>query len=211
MVHKRKKIARVRTAEQIRVLASPASIEIIHALRIGGPTTVAEIGPRLGRKANSLHYHLRKLVRAGFVRQVSARRSGARTEAIYDVVADYFSGPSVAKDPKLQKLSNNAVAAILRLAARNFAQATENPALLRDNGNHCNIAAARTKGRLTRAQLAEVNGHLDALRRIFLEGNMRQRGELCALTIVLTPMSASSTGTRKSGFGSSASQNTRKG
>ncbi|MEE9128907.1 MAG: helix-turn-helix domain-containing protein [Phycisphaerales bacterium] len=188
MNRKRKEEIPIRTAKQIRILTSAVSIEIIHVLRIGGPATVGQLGPRLGRKANSLHYHVRKLISAGFIRKTGAGRSGARTEAIYDVTAELFSGPSAPKNPKLRKLNNDAVATILRLAARNFAHATERPADLTDWGKYCNIAVGRYKAWLTRPQLAEVNKHLDALRQIFLESNQNQRGDLCAITVVLTPV-----------------------
>jgi len=187
MIRKRKKTASIRTIDQLRVLASPVSIEIIHALRGGGPATVAELGPRLGREASSLHYHIRKLTCVGFVHETGTRRSGARTEAIHDVVADGFCGPSVPKNPKRRKLANDAVASLLRLATRNFAQASERPDALSEDGPCRNILAGRYKAWLTLRQLTEVNRHLDALLQIFLANNAAPRGQLCVLTMVLSP------------------------
>ena len=93
MAPKRKKRAPLRSAGQLRALASPVSLEIIEALQTGGPATVSELGPRMGRRANSLHYHIRKLTDVRLVQQVATRRSGARTEAIHDVAAQTFRGP----------------------------------------------------------------------------------------------------------------------
>ncbi len=185
--YKRKKVARIQTAEQLRVIASPAAIEIIEALQTRGPATVAELGPRLGCKANSLHYHIRKLARVGLVRKVGARRSGARTQAVYDVSASRITAQTVPKNAQLRKLTTEAVASLLRLTARNFARACEHPGAV-DTGKACNILANRHKAWLTRKELAKVNGHVDALRQIFAANSGTGRGRLCALTIVLTPL-----------------------
>ncbi len=187
MTYKRKKRATIRTAAQLRALASPVSIEVIQMLRTGGAATVAELGPRLGRKANSLHYHIRKLARAGFIRKIGARRSGARTEASYDVTAEIFRYENAPENPRLRKHVNDIVAAMLRLAMRNFARASQRPQEVREGGAHANILADRYKGRLTRPQLAEVNHHLRAAREILISSCRSRRGELCTLTVVLTP------------------------
>jgi len=184
----RKTIERIRTAEQFRALSAPATFEVFEALHGGGPATAAELGPRLGRKANSLHYHVKKLLRLGLVVQVDARRSGARTEAVYDVTAEHFQGPTIQKNLRMRKATTDAVAAILRLANRNFANASDRPGTLRDTGAARNILAERKKAWLGKRELAEANKHLDALARIFADNHDNQRGALCALTMVLTPL-----------------------
>ncbi len=184
----RKSTARISTVEQLEVLAAPATFEVFEALQAAGPATVAELGPRLGRKPNSLHYHIRKLVGLGMVEQVDTRRSGARTEALYDVTADVFTGPPVPKNTQLRKATVDAVASILRLASRNYARAAQRPGTLTQTGRHRNILAHRQKAWLTKRELAEVNRHLEALSRIFITNQGTQRGTLCALTMVLTPV-----------------------
>ncbi len=51
--------SRLADPQRIRALASPARLEIIEALQIGGPATVAEIASRLARQPDSLYHHLR--------------------------------------------------------------------------------------------------------------------------------------------------------
>ena len=82
---------------------------------------------------------------------------------------------------------NYIVTAMLRLATRNFASATQRPTAVRESGAYRNILADRLKSRLTRVKLAEVNKHLRAVRNVFVSGNHRRCGELCTLTVILTP------------------------
>ncbi len=185
----RKTKAQIRSVEQLRVLAAPATFEVFEALQSGGPATAAELGPRLGRKANSLHYHLRKRVRLKMVEAVASRRSGARTEAVYDVTASSFEGATAPKDLVLREATTDAVASLLRLATRNYARAAANPDALTQTGRHRNIAADRRKAWLTKSALVEVNTHIRALHDIFAAHREAGRGELCALTTVLTPLS----------------------
>ncbi len=187
MANKRRKTTRISSADQLRVLASPVSIEIIQAIRTGGPASTAELGLRLGRNANSLHYHVRKLKQGGFLHEVGMRRSGARMQAVYDVTADVFRYENAPKDPRLRKYINNIVAAMLRLATRSFASSTERPESVREDGAYRNILADRYKARLTRSELAQVNKHLRAAREVFVSSKRTRRGELCTLTMILTP------------------------
>ena len=188
MAKKRKKIFQIKTTEQLKVVSSPVLIEIVQALRYGGPATVNEVGKRIGRKPNSLHYHFRKLVKVGFVHKTDTRLSGARTEAIYDVVADEFYGLTIQEDKSLQKLTNDGIAALLRLAKRNVFRAIKTPEKLRETGAERNIEIQRSAARLTNEQLAEVNAHIDALRKIFTSNIGTEEGQMCSLTMVLTPL-----------------------
>ncbi len=184
----RKKIAKISTPEQLRVATAPATYEVLEAIQVGGPVTVAQLGPRLGRKANSLHYHIRKLVNVGLVQQVDTRRSGARTEIVYDVIADAFVGSAAPGGAKMRQATNDTIASMLRLATRNYARASERPDKVTESGPHRNLMANRHKAWLTKRELAEVNGHLKALTEIFSRNHRTQRGTLFAINLVLTPL-----------------------
>ncbi len=142
----------------------------------------------LGRKPNSLHYHMRKLVRAGMAAQVDSKRSGARTEAVYDVVASRFIGAQTMKDKRFRQATTDAVASILRLASRTYTSAAQNHAELTLTGRHRNILATRDKARLSQKQLSQVNEHINAIEQIFEDGSNRPKGKLYALTMVMTPL-----------------------
>ena len=170
------------------MLKSPVVVDIVQLLRRRGPATVAEIGQRMGRRPNSLHYHIRKMLEAGFVREVGSQRSGARTESIYDVTAEQFVGSNAPRSEPMKQLTRSAAAALCRLAGRDFARATEQPARLVEQGDRRNVLVKRSAARLSKTQLAQLNRHLRAIDDIFNNNLGAERGQLCALTLVLTPI-----------------------
>ena len=188
MARKRKKKLRIDSAKQLKLLNSPTAFELIQLLRHRGEATTTELGLSLGKKPNSLHYHMRKLVEAGFVHQIGTQRSGARTEVIYDVVADQFVGANSPLSATLRKLTVDAVATLARLAVRNFSAAAERRADLVDDGKHRNMLANRYAARLTPAQFAQANHHLKAIEKLFIENIGSTAGQNCALTVILTPI-----------------------
>ena len=188
MAAKRKKVFPIKTAEQLRLVSSPAAMEIVQALRQNGSASVTELGPKIGRKSNSLHYHVRKLVQSGMLQKTGTRLSGARTESIYDVSADRFAGKDLHKNSKLRKLTNEGVRSLTRLASRNFVNASERPDYIVGTGKHRNIFAHRMSARLTKSQLTEVNGCIDRIEEIFAANAGSEKGGMFALTLVMAPL-----------------------
>jgi hypothetical protein len=179
---------RIESARQLRVLASPVCVEIIQALRSSGPATVAQMGPLLGRRSNSLHYHVAKLLGAGFLRKQGQRRSGARIEAAYAVTARAFIGETAPRDPELRRLTKRVVASLLRLANRNYARSLEGGTALVETGPGRTLLVERHKAWLSPTELSRLNRHVEEIRKLFASAGSRGRaGKLAAFTMVLTP------------------------
>ncbi len=188
MAPKRKKSLPLETADQLRIISSPVAMEIIQVLRQHGPLPVSELGPKIGRRSNSLHYHIRKLLKAGMAVKTDTRLSGARTEAIYDVAADSFKGMELRKNEELLDLSIDGVRSIARLAARNFAKAARRPDDEFGKGKYRDIFAKRFSARLTNSQIAEVNGLVDRIEEIFAGNVGSGKGTMQEVTLVMAPL-----------------------
>ena len=76
--------------EQWKLLLSPVRAEVAEALRLLGPSSIADIADILDRPADGLYPHVRALVSAGFVTTAGSRKLGRHVETLYDVVADDF-------------------------------------------------------------------------------------------------------------------------
>lgn len=174
-------------ATQLKVLESPVTVDVLQAFRTAGPSTVAEVAQRIGRQSVSLHYHVRRLKSAGFLRVVDTKRSGARTQSIYDVTAKFFRYRNAPENPGMQKVVGDIVASLLRLAVRNFQAAIGRPDSVREEGGDRNLLADRLKARLSKHEIAAVNRHLRAAERIFTKCDRTKGGELITLTVVMTP------------------------
>ena len=170
---------------QLRALASPVRQELVDLLARTGPTTAAELGALIRRPADGLYYHLRELQRVGLVVPAGTRVRGRYREAIFRAA---YREPSHRHDPS-PRGNSPAVTAIvgsmLRLGIRDFKEAASS-ARVRTHGPGRQLWSLRVTGWLTPDQLVEVNRQIISLERAV--GRPRSRGELYAITILLTPL-----------------------
>jgi len=66
------------TAAQLRGLAHPLRLQLLHLLRAEGPATATQLARRLGESSGSTSYHLRALHRAGLVEEAEQRNGRER-------------------------------------------------------------------------------------------------------------------------------------
>jgi DNA-binding transcriptional ArsR family regulator len=74
--------------DALQVLLHPLRIDILESLRT--PASAASVARVLQLPRQKVNYHLKELERAGFVREVEARRSGNFIETLYVAVARTF-------------------------------------------------------------------------------------------------------------------------
>lgn len=176
----------VRETRQVEALASGARQELVDALQSLGPCSIAELGAHLGRASDSLYYHVRLLERAGLMVARGSRRVGSRDEVLYDVPGRLALDVEP-RSPGERRTLLRLVASAVRLAQRELAAALECGAARYRRGPARNAWGARTKGWLTRAELAQVRAHLEAANALVQGGRPRRGAQLCSLTFVLTP------------------------
>ncbi|WBO66022.1 ArsR/SmtB family transcription factor [Streptomyces camelliae] len=67
---------RVLDARSLRGLAHPLRMELLNALRRGGPATASQLAAKLGESSGATSYHLRQLAAHGFVEDAPERGKG---------------------------------------------------------------------------------------------------------------------------------------
>ena len=182
-------MARTRSAAlddpaQIELLASPARIEIVDTLEaLGEAASVAELAAALGRPADGLYYHLRRLCAAGLVREIEAPDGNRyRMNADERVRLRYRPGATANADAV-----RRVAASILRVAGRDFDRAIADRRSVAD-GDRRELWAARGKGWVSAKDLAEINHLLARLDGLLRQPRSRQRDRLIALAWVLAPV-----------------------
>ena len=75
---------------QLRAIASADRLRILQLFAAGEPLSVQEMARRLGQPHGRVHYHVRRLVEAGFLQEVGQREVRGITERFYYVTARYF-------------------------------------------------------------------------------------------------------------------------
>lgn len=182
--------------EYLRALSSPARIEVVEGLQIGGPSSVAELGRRLGRAPDSLYYHLRELEKAGVVERsgAAAPKGRGRRGVVYRVLP----GPVGAETPKGESDSQpqreamgEMASAIMRLTDRDVNVALTGAVEARPGPGFEELPVVqRTKAWMSPEDAVKLGAMLDQV-----DDFLRARAEpdskgrsLCALTYVLTTL-----------------------
>jgi predicted ArsR family transcriptional regulator len=179
----------IRRRDQVAALESAVRQEVLDTIQAAGPLSAPEISALMGRPADGLYYHLRRLVTVGLLVVQGTRRSGRRDEAVYDLpghplVLHYPVGAEGAGHP-LPRL----VRSMLRTAERDFGSAVASGGA-RPDGDRRNLWAGRRHAWLTPRDLDRVNDLLDRLVEIMTRARNPAHGELCTLTLVLAPRPA---------------------
>jgi len=176
----------VEDAGEIDLLASPVRIEIVDSLEaLGGAVSVAELAAHLGRPADGLYYHLRQLARGGLIEEETSaegRRYRTRTRRGDRLRLRYRPGATANADAVAR-----VAASVLRVAGRDFARAIADPASVVE-GPQRELWAARGKGWVRPAELAEINRLLARLMELLQKPAQGRRGKLVALSWVLAPL-----------------------
>jgi len=183
---KRAKPYRIERLDQILSLSAPARQEIIDALHVTGPASVAGIGSHLGRAADSLYHHIRILLRVGLVVEVEKRRPGLSDKAIYDIPGKPMHIAYNFHDEDISNGIAEVTASMLRITERDFRGAIQSGGVVGDGPNR-NIRGARMKGRLDAVQVKELNRHIEEIRRIFSSPKAGNLARVHTLTLVLSP------------------------
>ncbi|KJK36737.1 ArsR family transcriptional regulator [Streptomyces variegatus] len=63
-------------ARSLRGLAHPLRMQLLDALRFGGPATASQLAQKLGESSGATSYHLRQLAEYGFVEDAPERGKG---------------------------------------------------------------------------------------------------------------------------------------
>jgi len=111
--------------QQLSCLASPVRADVFTTIRTLGNCAIGEIARALNRPADSLYYHVRALLNAGLVREVSQRPTRRKPEAVYAPAADDLRLPDLVAQPALAELSRKTVAAGLRQTMRKLDEAAK--------------------------------------------------------------------------------------
>lgn len=177
---------RIKRPDQIAALESAVRQEIVDTIQAAGPRSAPEISALMGRPADALYYHLKRLVGVGLLVIRATRRTGRRDEAVYDLaghplVLDYPVRARGREHP-LARL----VRSMLRTGERDF-QAAVGTDQARPDGDRRNLWAGRRHAWLSARDLERVNGLVDQLVSIMTRARKPTQGELCTLTLVLAP------------------------
>jgi len=175
----------IRSARQLAALTAAARQEVVDVLEQMGTTSVSELAASLGRPADALYFHLRALTRAGLVRLAGQRTRSGRREALYRTVRTELQLGYEPRNAGNRRAISAIVASMLRLANRDFRRSFQAGQVI-VSGTQRELWAWRKVGRLSRAELAQVNRRIRDLAQDVSAPH--GHGRLYAATVILTPL-----------------------
>ena len=188
MAQKRRAAGPIENAAEIALLASPARIELIDTLEaLGGEASVAELAAQLGRPADGLYYHLRQLAEGGLLIEEATpegRRYRTRMPRGERLRLRYRPGRTANAEAV-----DGVAASVLRVAGRDFSRALADPSSIVE-GPLRELWAARNKGWVGDAELAEINKLLLRINTLLRRARSPTRDRLVALSWILAPVDA---------------------
>lgn len=178
--------------EDIVELFKPARLEIFESLQVTGASSAADLAQRLGRKVDTLYYHLKKLLAIGVV---VASKEGAgdgpgRPGVLYELVARTVTMKFDLASPRAREAFVKGSSTVLRLADRDVQAALDMPNT-RLEGVRRNMLVRRYRARLTAAELKQANSHINELHALFTDrsgASGTSKGKFHVITSVLTPL-----------------------
>jgi len=172
--------------DQREALVSPARIEIVESLLHSGPRTVAQIGEALDRAADSLYYHLNKLVKVGLLRESLADSKEGQGEAIFEATSRSFRSVCDPADSASVDLERRGLGALLRHAERTYGRALDDPKI-RTSGKRRDLEARSARAHLNAKARAELNRRLDGLFEFLRRQSDPGSGRATSVTLVSCP------------------------
>lgn len=166
----------IRRADQLGALESTVCQEIVDLVGGAGPCSVRQMADLMGRRPDSLYYHVRKLKGAGLLIDQGTRGSGRRAEAVFDVPGRPLRLVYDPEEPDNVDAVTRIVASMLRSALRDFGQGFR-PEVAVVEGQQRNLWAARLKGWMGDSEIAELNSLLGRILEIFHGGAERGDGD----------------------------------
>ena len=171
--------------EQLRALVSPVRQEIVDVLSRMGAASLAEIAAVLGRPADGLYYHVRRLEKVGLVLPAGSRANGGRPEALFRCVATQLRLPYKTSPKGHLEAVTSIVSSMMRLGIRDFRRAASRTGY-RLRGPRRELWALRATGWLNPKDVGDVNARIQGLNDAV--SRPKAKGTLYAVTILLTPL-----------------------
>lgn len=173
--------------DQWEAFCSGPRLEIVLFLSAAGPCSVAELAHQMGAPPDGLYHHLRKVLKAGIVREVGTRRVGRQTEHLYDLVADHHAFDFDARTGRNMDRFRALIRTLHRRAER-VSEAAFEAGVIDPAASPRPFSFWADATWLRDEDVGRVNALLTEIKQIFQAGRTAREGRLYSLTLMLSPL-----------------------
>lgn len=176
----------VEDPRRLAALASPLRQEIIDAAEAAGPCSIADLARWIGRPADRLYFHIRRLLRVGLLIEAGQRREGRHVATLYALPARHLRLAYRPERPANLRALTSITDGALRLASRDFRRTLATGRAVVE-GPDRDTWGGRLKGWITPAEQRRINALMLDIQRILRRARPRPGTRCAAFTFVLTP------------------------
>ncbi len=185
----RPRVKQIASMKDWGVWLSTVRQEVVEAMRLHGPCSIADVASATGRPADALYRHVKLLVDAGFLEERGIRKGKRNAERIYDAAADDFA------PPRVSGATGKADRDVLVRTATTLARATLSS--LRDSAaagrlectpERRNFAIQYDLTWLTPERYMELRSMLLRINELIAEGRVNREGDLYSVFSIATPV-----------------------
>ncbi len=153
---------KLRSPKDFNVLISAPRFEVVEVMRFLAPCTVAELAANLGRAADTLYPHLRKLMKIGLVVEAGFRKTGRHAEQVFDLAADDVDFDAL-DSAQLRKVIVRMQSMFLSVAKRGLRDAFRDSLVVLHPPEERNMSILSFVARLTPADVKKIRQHTLAI------------------------------------------------
>ena len=182
----RSKTYRVKNDDQLSALTVPLRQQILDVVASSvDQCSIKQISDWVGRPADSLYFHIAKLVKVGLLIECEGVMSEGKRVATYTTPSmrmriQYDLGNPTFKK-QVKKISNS----IHRLSMRDYEASVDNPNA-RTDGTYRNVWVARNEGYLSTDSIAELNALLEKALGLFTKERTNKNDQRIAVSFSIT-------------------------
>lgn len=176
----------ISSKKQLAELIRPVPYEIRLAMEMLGPCTVSELAEHLGRSAESLYYHIRKLEAVGLIEPSESVVRNRREEIVYRLCADRIRLDLTNRSPSFIDALIKGTRTLIRYADRCLSLALcDSETVLTSQLRECRVV--QVSKRLSKDQVKELNAKILELESYLEDIDANSGDKKYLITLVLSP------------------------
>lgn len=172
---------------QLKQLTSPVRLAIIDSIAAMSIASISDLAKDLGLPADSLYYHVKKLVDSGLLIEKGMQETSRRDEVVYSLPKAKIRIKYDLEKVENYRLITKIFSSVLRSTSKDFELAFENPNAMVE-GPKRNLWGAQLRGWLNNDEIEEVNILLNRLHEVFESAEKKEGKNLHSITWIITPL-----------------------
>ena len=175
------------TPRQVRAMAGALQNQVLATLERLGPSSAREVAEHLDLQAESLYYHLRRLVAAGLLVEAGQRPTRRRPETLYAVPGRELILDPDNQHPAFLEALARVQRSLLSMATRLYARALRRGTGIR-SGRRRNLCVIQQNARLGARDQAVLNRKLEDVASFMAAHDNPDVAAFVSLTISMSPL-----------------------